>query len=259
MNDEKLIIDGQEFNSRLILGTGGLPSLDILSEIIETTSAEIATLAVRRVDPNQKVSIFKILNERSIKILPNTAGCYTASEAVKLSEMARESLETDWIKLEVIADEKSLLPDSTEMLRACEILIDKGFKVLAYTNADLVIARKLAALGASAIMPLAAPIGSGMGLENINGLIRIIQEIDYIPIIIDAGIGTASDAAIAMEIGADAVLVASAITRAVDSVKMAKAIRLGVEAGFLASRAGRIPRQLYAVSSSTKDNIPNLT
>ncbi len=258
MDSRNLTLDNQTFNSRLILGTGGLPSLEILSDIIKVSQAEIATVALRRVNPNQKLSIFNILAEHSIKILPNTAGCYTAAEAVKLAELAKESLETDWIKLEVIGDEKTLLPDPIELIKACEILINKNFKVFAYTNNDLIIARRLVSLGVTAVMPLASPIGSGMGLENLNGLIRIIEEIQNVPVIVDAGIGTASDAALAMEIGADAVLAASAITRAVDSVKMAHAIASGIEAGHLARQAGRIPKQLYAVPSSDPSTMPSL-
>lgn len=232
--------------------------MEILSDIIKVSQAEIATVALRRINPNQKLSIFNILTEHSIKILPNTAGCYTAAEAVKLAELAKESLETDWIKLEVIGDEKTLLPDPIELIKASEILINKDFKVFAYTNNDLIIARRLVSLGVTAVMPLASPIGSGMGLENLNGLIRIIEEIQNVPVIVDAGIGTASDAALAMEIGADAVLAASAITRAVDSVKMAHAIASGIEAGHLARQAGRIPKQLYAVPSSDPSNMPSL-
>ncbi len=258
MDSRNLTLDNQTFNSRLILGTGGLPSLEILSDIIKVSQAEIATVALRRINPNQKLSIFNILTEHSIKILPNTAGCYTAAEAVKLAELAKESLETDWIKLEVIGDEKTLLPDPIELIKASEILINKDFKVFAYTNNDLIIARRLVSLGVTAVMPLASPIGSGMGLENLNGLIRIIEEIQNVPVIVDAGIGTASDAALAMEIGADAVLAASAITRAVDSVKMAHAIASGIEAGHLARQAGRIPKQLYAVPSSDPSNMPSL-
>jgi thiazole synthase len=258
MKSELFEIAGETFTSRLILGTGGLSSLEILDSILKVTSSEIATVAIRRVDPNQKLSIFNILSDNKIKILPNTAGCYSATDAVKLALLARESLDTNWIKLEVIGDDKTLLPDTVELLKAAETLINMDFKVLAYTSTDLIIAKRLMSLGVSAIMPLASPIGSGMGLEHINGLIRIVEEVETVPVIVDAGIGTASDAALAMEIGASAVLVASAITKAVDSIVMAEAIAKATEAGRLAYRAGRIPKQLYAVPSSSSSDMPNL-
>ncbi|MDQ3958533.1 MAG: thiazole synthase [Actinomycetota bacterium] len=258
MMDDPLVIAGESFSSRLVMGTGGASSLDALEQALIASGAEMATVALRRVDPSARGSILDVLGRAGCKILPNTAGCFTAHDAVTTAHMAREAFETDWIKLEVIGDDKTLLPDPAELLAAAETLVDAGFVVLPYANDDPIVARRLEQLGCAAVMPLGSPIGSGMGIRNTYNL-AIIVESAAVPVILDAGVGTASDAALAMELGCDGVLVASAITRAQKPVAMAEAIRKAVEAGRLARTAGRIPRRLYAEPSTTFEGLPDLS
>jgi thiazole synthase len=249
-----LTIGGKTLHSRLLLGTGGFRSLDALAAALEVSGSELVTVALRRIEPGQRGSIVDVLDHAGVQLLPNTAGCFTARDAVLTAKMAREAFETDWVKLEVIGDERLLLPDAPALLEAAEELVDDGFTVLPYTNDDPILARRLEDVGCAAVMPLGSPIGSGMGLLNTYNL-RIIRERANVPVILDAGVGTASDAALAMELGYDAVLCASAISRAEDPVTMARAIRLGTEAGRLAYRAGRIPRRLYATASTPEDGV----
>jgi thiazole synthase len=251
-------IAGRPLESRLILGTGGFRSLDVLAEAAEASGAELATVAMRRVDPSARGSILDVLAEAGLEVLPNTAGCFTAREAVTTARLAREALGTDWVKLEVIGDDRTLLPDPVELVEAAETLLGEGFTVLPYTSDDPILARRLEDAGCAAVMPLGSPIGSGMGINNDYNL-RLIVEQSRVPVILDAGVGTASDAALAMEIGCDAVMVASAISRAEDPVAMARAMRLAVEAGLEARRAGRIPRRHYARASSPEEGVAELT
>jgi thiazole synthase len=255
--DDPFVIAGESFSSRLIMGTGGASSLDALEQALVASGAEMATVALRRIDPRAKGSIVDVLQRVGVRLLPNTAGSFTAHDAVTTARLAREAFETDWIKLEVIGDDRTLLPDPIESQAAAETLVDEGFVVLAYTNDDPIIARRLEDAGCAAVMPLGSPIGSGMGLNNRYNL-QIIIENANVPIVLDAGIGTASDAALAMELGCDAVLVASAVTRARQPAVMAEAIRRAVEAGRLARKAGRIPRRLYAEPSTTFEGLPEL-
>ncbi len=257
MADDLLTIAGESFTSRLIMGTGGAPSLDVLEQALVASGTELTTVALRRVDPTAPGSVLDVLRRVGVRPLPNTAGCFTARDAVLTARLAREAFETAWIKLEVIAEERTLLPDAVELVDAAEQLVDDGFVVLAYTNDDPVLAGRLQDLGCAAVMPLGSPIGSGMGIRNPYNL-AIILEHATVPIVLDAGIGTASDAAVAMELGCDAVLLASAVTRARDPVLMAEAMRKAVEGGRLAHRAGRIPRRLYAEASSTFDGVADL-
>ncbi|HXQ76428.1 MAG TPA: thiazole synthase [Acidimicrobiales bacterium] len=251
MADENrdLTIDGRAMASRLILGTGGIPSLDVLDAVLEASATSLATVAVRRVDPAAAGGILDVLRRRAVDVLPNTAGCFTAAEAVLTAKLARQAFGTDWVKLEVIGDEDTLLPDAVELLGAAEQLCDEGFVVLPYTNDDPVLARRLEQAGCAAVMPLGSPIGSGLGIRNPHN-IALIAESCSVPVILDAGIGTASDAALAMELGCDGVMVATAITRCRQPVRMAAAMRSAVEAGYEARRAGRIPRRWSARASS---------
>jgi thiazole synthase len=251
---DPLTIAGTELHSRLLLGTGGFRSLETLAVAIEASGAELVTVALRRIDPDARGSITDVLDSAGVRLLPNTAGCFTARDAVLTAKMAREAFETDWVKLEVIGDERTLLPDAPALLEAAEELVDEGFTVLPYTNDDPILARRLEDVGCAAVMPLGSPIGSGMGLLNTYNL-RLIRERAGVPVILDAGVGTASDAALAMELGYDGVLCASAISRAEDPVAMAHAIRLGTEGGRLAYRAGRIPRRLYAQASTPEEGV----
>jgi thiazole synthase len=253
-SDDPFIIAGEDIGPRLIIGTGGTPSLDSLEAALRASGARIATVAMRRVDPTVKGSVLDVLDRCHVRPLPNTAGCYTARDAVRTARLAREALETTWVKLEVIADDRTLLPDPVGVLDAAEQLVDEGFIVLAYTNDDPVLARRLGAVGCAAVMPLGSPIGSGAGIRNPYNL-RIIVEEATVPIILDAGIGTASDATVAMELGCDGVLLTSAVTRARQPERMAEAMRLAVEAGRLAARAGRIPRRLYAEASTSFEGL----
>jgi thiazole synthase len=255
MRDDALTIAGRRFDSRLILGTGGFSNHELLTRALAAAEAELCTVALRRLDPGARGSILDVLDRAGVEILPNTAGCYTARDAVITARLAREAFSTDWIKLEVIGDDRTLLPDAVELVAAAETLVDEGFTVLPYTTDDPVLARRLEDIGCAAVMPLGSPIGSGMGICNPYNL-SIIVERATVPVILDAGVGTASDAALAIELGCDAVLCASAISRAHDPVAMAAAIRLGVQAGALAVRAGRIARRRYAEASTPEQGRP---
>jgi thiazole synthase len=254
---EGLSIAGRTLHSRLLLGTGGFASLALLAEAIAASGCELVTVALRRIDPAARGSLIDVLSDAGVELLPNTAGCHTARDAVLTARLAREAFDTPWIKLEVIGDEDTLLPDAPELLRAAEELVDEGFVVLPYTTDDPVLARRLADIGCAAVMPLGSPIGSGMGIRNPYNIALVREAVD-VPVVLDAGIGTASDAALAMELGCDAVLVASAISRAQDPVRMARAMRAAVEAGRLARAAGRIPRRLYATASTPDEGLPDL-
>ena len=253
-DSDTLTIAGRTLHSRLLLGTGGFPSLQLLADAIRASGTELVTVALRRVDPAARGSLIDVLAQEGVELLPNTAGCYTARDAVLTAKLAREAFETDWVKLEVIGDEDTLLPDAPELLKAAEQLVDDGFVVLPYTTDDPVLARRLVDVGCAAVMPLGAPIGSGMGIRNPYN-IALIRETVKLPVVLDAGIGTASDAALAMELGCDAVMVASAVSRAQDPVAMAAAMRAGVTAGRLAHAAGRIPRRTYATASSPREGL----
>lgn len=247
-----LNIAGRQFRSRLVVGTGKYRTFQEMHRCHEASGADMVTVAVRRVNltDRSKESLLDYIDREKIFILPNTAGCYTADDAIRTAMLAREVGLSNWVKLEVIGDEKTLFPDNQGLLEATRVLVKEGFVVLPYTNDDVVNARKLIDAGAAAVMPLAAPIGSGLGVQNPANL-RIMREmITQVPLIVDAGVGTASDAAIAMELGADGVLMNTAIAAADDAVAMARAMKLAVEAGRLAYEAGRMPRKLYATASS---------
>ncbi|MGH8936428.1 MAG: thiazole synthase [Acidimicrobiia bacterium] len=255
--EDALMIAGEKFSSRLILGTGGNPSLERLETALRASGAQLATVALRRVDPHAKGSVLDVLERVGVRPLANTAGCYTPREAVLTARAAREALGSDWIKLEVIADERTLLPDPLGLMEAAETLVEESFVVLPYTNDDPVLARRLEELGCAAVMPLGSPIGSGMGIRNPYSLAIILEQAS-VPVILDAGIGTASDAAIAMELGCDGVLLASSVTRAKEPALMAEAMRKAIEAGRLAHLAGRIPRRLYAEASTSFEGLADL-
>ncbi len=253
--DAPFAIAGRELRSRLLLGTGGFPSLELLAESIAVSGSELVTVALRRVETGGPSALIEVLEAAGVQLLPNTAGCHTARDAVLTARLSREAFSTDWIKLEVIGDEDTLLPDAPELLRAAEELVGDGFVVLAYTTDDPVLARRLADIGCAAVMPLGSPIGSGMGIRNPYNISLIREAVDGAGVL-DAGIGTASDAALAMELGCDAVMAASAIARAKDPVAMALAMRRAVEAGRLAHGAGRIPRRRYAKASTSDEGLP---
>lgn len=255
---QPLVLGSVTLSSRLIIGTGGAPNLELLERAVRASRAELATVALRRIDPGRTGSLLGLLERCKVAILPNTAGCQTAAEAVLTARLGREALGTDLVKLEVIGDRSSLLPDVVELLIAAEQLVDDGFAVLAYTSDDPVIARRLEQVGCAAVMPGGAPIGSGLGISN-SGALAMIAEQAGVPVILDAGVGTASDATRAMELGCAGVLVASAITRAVDPERMARAISLGVEAGYEAARAGRIPERHLAVATSPFEGLAELS
>ena len=244
-----LTVAGRVIASRLIMGTGGMTSTESLRSALVASGTSLATVAVRRVDPTTRHSLVDLLAELGVQVLPNTAGCFTASEAVLTAQLAREAFETNWVKLEVIGDDRTLLPDAVELVAAAETLVDDGFVVLPYCNDDPVTARRLEQIGCAAVMPLGAPIGSGLGIRNAHNIALIVEQ-SGVPVVLDAGIGTASDACVAMELGCDAVMVASAVTRARDPRLMAEAMREAVAAGRSAHRAGRITRRLHAVASS---------
>src|SRR5580700_8566324 len=252
MENDVLRIAGKEFHSRLIVGTGKYRSFQEMARAHEASGAEMVTVAVRRVNltDRSKESLLDYIDRSKLFILPNTAGCYTADDAVRTAMLAREVGLSNWVKLEVIGDEKTLFPDNFGLLEATRILVKEGFVVLPYTNDDVVTARKLIDAGAAAVMPLAAPIGSGLGIQNPTNLRILREQITSVPMIVDAGVGTASDAAIAMELGADGILMNTAIAAADDAEKMALAMKLGVEAGRLAFEAGRMEKKLYASASS---------
>ncbi|MFQ5512039.1 MAG: thiazole synthase [Candidatus Krumholzibacteriia bacterium] len=253
---DKLDIAGKSFASRLILGTSKYPSPEILLEALEASGTEAVTVAIRRVnlDDRSQENILNLIDRGRYFVLPNTAGCFTAKEAVLTARLAREALGTHWVKLEVIGDDDTLFPDVAELLKATETLLGEGFTVLPYCNDDPVTCQKLARMGCPAVMPLGAPIGSGMGIRNPYNL-RIIRETVPVPVIVDAGVGTASDVAVAMELGVDAVLLNTAVAEAQHPVEMARAMRLAAEAGRLAFRAGRIPKRLYASASSPLEGL----
>src|SRR6187551_1971404 len=252
----KLVIAGREFSSRLIVGTGKYRSFQEMQRCHTASGAEMVTVAVRRVNltDRSKESLIDYIDRTKIFILPNTAACYTAEDAIRTARLGREVGLSHWVKLEVIGDEKTLFPDNEALLEATKVLVKEGFVVLPYTNDDPVMCRKLEDAGAAAVMPLGAPIGSGLGIQNPNN-IRIIKEQAKVPVIVDAGVGTASDATFAMELGADAVLMNTAVALARDPVAMARAMKLGVEAGRLAFRAGRIARRSYASASSPLEGV----
>ncbi len=257
-DDDPFVVAGESFRSRLLLGTGGVPSMTTLRAAISASGSEIVTVALRRVDPTDAGgSLLDVADRAGVRLLPNTAGCMTAREAVSTARLAREAFETDWVKLEVIGDETTLLPDPVELLDAAEQLVADGFRVFAYTGDDPIVARRLGDVGCAAVMPLGSPIGSGLGIRNPHN-IELIRSFVSVPVILDAGIGTASDAALAMELGCDAVLLATAVTRAREPELMAAAMRDGVSAGRLARRAGRIPRRFYAQASTTMAGFPAL-
>jgi thiazole synthase len=249
---DTLVIAGRAFQSRLIVGTGKYRSFQEMVRAHVASGAEVVTVAVRRVNLTDKTkeSLLDYIDREKFFILPNTAGCYTADEAIRTSRLAREVGLSNWVKLEVIGDQQTLFPDTQELIEATKVLVKEGFVVLPYTNDDLVTARKLIDAGAAAVMPLAAPIGSGLGVQNAANLRILRERVTEVPLIVDAGVGTASDAAVAMELGADGVLMNTAIAEAQDAVLMAEAMRAAVEAGRKAYLAGRIPKKLYASASS---------
>jgi len=253
---DNFIIAGRTFASRLIVGTGKYSSNAVMVQAHEASGADMITVAVRRVNISNRSepSLLDYIDTSKFFLLPNTAGCYTADEAVRTARLGREAGLSNWVKLEVIGDEKTLFPDNEALVEATRVLVKEGFVVLPYTTDDLVVCRKLEDAGAAAVMPLGAPIGSGLGIQNVNN-IRIIREFSKVPVIVDAGVGTASDAALAMELGADGVLMNTAIAGAADAVAMAEAMKLAVKAGRLAYLAGRIPRKLYATASSPVDGL----
>jgi thiazole synthase len=256
MTDTPLVIAGRSFSSRLIVGTGKYPSHAVMAQAHAASETEMVTVAVRRVNINDRSreSLLDYIDTPRIFILPNTAACYTADDAIRTAHLGREAGLSNWVKLEVIGDERTLFPDTEALLAATRVLVRDGFVVLPYTNDDPIVCRKLQDAGAAAVMPLGAPIGSGLGIQNVNN-IRIIRESITVPLIVDAGVGTASDAAIAMEIGADGVLMNTAIAGAQDPVAMAEAMKHAVIAGRLAHLAGRIPRKMYATASSPVEGV----
>ena len=251
MTSDNLIIAGRTFTSRLIVGTGKYSSPQVMVRAHDASGADMITVAVRRVNISDRSqeSLLDYIDTSRYFLLPNTAGCYTADEAIRTARLGREAGLSNWVKLEVIGDEKTLFPDNTALIEATRVLAAEGFVVLPYTTDDPVVCRKLEDAGAAAVMPLGAPIGSGLGIQNVNNL-RIIREFSRVPLIVDAGVGTASDAAVAMELGADGVLMNTAIAGAQDPVAMAEAMKLAVRAGRLAYLSGRIPRKMYATASS---------
>jgi thiazole synthase len=255
--DDSFRLGGVAFSSRLLLGTGGVPSLEVLERALVASGTQLVTVALRRVETAGHSGLLEVLDRCGVRLLPNTAGCRTAREAVLTARLGREAFDTSWVKLEVIGDEHTLLPDAVELLDAAEQLVSEGFTVLAYTNDDPILGRRLADAGCAAVMPLGSPIGSGLGIRNPHN-IALLREGVAVPVVLDAGIGTASDAALAMELGCDAVLLASAVTRARHPERMALAMRSAVEAGRLARRAGRIPRRWHAEASTQIEGLPTL-
>lgn len=251
LNPDPLVIAGRTFASRLIVGTGKYSSFQVMQRAHEASGADMVTVAVRRVNISDrtKESLLDYIDTKKIALLPNTAGCYSADDAVRTARLGREAGLSNWVKLEVIGDERTLFPDNEELIAATKILVKEGFVVLPYTTDDPIVCRKLQDAGAAAVMPLGAPIGSGLGIQNANN-IRIIREFLRVPLILDAGVGTASDATIAMELGADGVLMNTAIAEAEDPIAMATSMKLAVQAGRLAYRAGRMPKRMYASASS---------
>jgi thiazole synthase len=256
MGTDNLVIADRAFNSRLIVGTGKYSSPAVMVRAHEASGAEMITVAVRRVNisDRSKESLLDYIDSSKYFLLPNTAGCYTADEAVRTARLGREAGLSNWVKLEVIGDERTLFPDNEALIDATRTLVREGFVVLPYTTDDPVVCRKLEDAGAAAVMPLGAPIGSGLGIQNVNNL-RIIREFSRVPLIVDAGVGTASDATVAMELGADGVLMNTAIAGAQEPIAMAEAMKLAVSAGRLAYLAGRIPRKMYASASSPVEGL----
>ncbi len=254
---DPLVIAGQPFTSRLITGTGGAANHEVLERALRASGTQLTTVAMRRVDSSTHGSLLDVLARTGVQVLPNTAGCRTAREALLTARLGREALGTSWVKLEVVADEDTLLPDAVETLDAAEQLVDDGFTVLAYTSDDPAMALRLERAGCAAVMPLGAPIGTGLGVLNPHNIALIVQRAG-VPVVLDAGVGTASDAALAMELGCDAVLLATAVTRARDPELMGTAMRLAVQAGRAAARAGRIPRRQRALASSTWQGLVDL-
>jgi thiazole synthase len=248
-----LSLGGRTWESRLVMGTGGFRSHQAMEQALAASGAEIVTVALRRIDPSSRGTLLEVIERLGLFVLPNTAGCYTARDAVRTAQLAREAFETDWVKLEVIGDDRTLFPDAVELLAAAEQLVADGFVVLPYTNDDPILARRLEEVGCAAVMPLGSPIGSGSGIRNPYNIAIIVEQAG-VPVVLDAGIGTASEAAQAMELGCDAVLIASAISRAEDPRAMAAAMRKAVEAGWEARAAGRIPKRLYAEASSPMED-----
>jgi thiazole synthase len=256
VKDDGLVLAGKTFHSRLIVGTGKYTTFPIMREALEKSGAEIVTVAVRRININDRAreSLLDFIDTKRFMLLPNTAGCFNAEDAIRTAQLGREAGLSEWVKLEVIGDAKTLFPDTSALLGATRVLVKDGFVVLPYTNDDPIMARKLQDAGASAVMPLGAPIGSGIGIQN-PANIRIIRETVSIPVIVDAGVGTASDATVAMELGCDGVLMNTAIACAQDPIGMAEAMNHAVQAGRLAFLAGRIPKKLYASASSPLEGI----
>jgi thiazole synthase len=253
---DPLVIAGKSFESRLIVGTGKYATFPLMAEALEASGTQMVTVAVRRVNisDRSKESLLDYVDGKKYFLLPNTAGCYSAADAIRTARLGREAGLSDWVKLEVIGDERTLFPDNEALVEATRVLVAEGFVVLPYTSDDPVVCRKLEEAGAAAVMPLGAPIGSGLGIQNLNN-IRIIREFARVPVIVDAGVGTASDAAIAMELGSDGVLMNTAIAGAENPVAMAEAMRLAVRAGRLAWQAGRIPKKMYATASSPVEGV----
>jgi len=253
---DQLVVAGRAFSSRLFVGTGKYSSNAVMVEALEASGAEVVTVAVRRVNitDRSRGSLLDYIDPKKYFLLPNTAGCSTAEDAIRTARLGREAGLSNWVKLEVIGDERTLFPDNEALLEATRVLVKEGFVVLPYTNDDPIVCRKLEAAGAAAVMPLGAPIGSGLGIQNVNN-IRIIREAVRVPLIVDAGVGTASDATVAMELGADGVLMNTAIAGARDAVAMAEAMKFAVRAGRLAFLAGRIPKKMYASASSPIDGL----
>jgi thiazole synthase len=249
---DSLVIAGREFHSRLILGSGKYETFQLMKESLDVSGTEMVTVAVRRVNltDKSKESLLDYIDPEKYHILPNTAGCYSSQEAIRTAMLAREALDNNWIKLEVLGDEQTLFPDNQGLLDATRVLVREGFIVLPYLNDDLIVARRLVDAGAAAVMPLAAPIGSGLGIQNFTTLRILREQIREVPLIVDAGVGTASDATLAMELGVDGILMNSGIAGARDAIAMAQAMNYAVKAGRLAYEAGRIPKKLYASASS---------
>src|SRR5262245_14368146 len=258
ISDKPLVIAGKEYRSRLIVGTGKYSTLDLMRDALEASGAEIVTVAVRRINLQDRSerSFLSYIDRKKISILPNTAGCYTAEDAIRIARLGREAGLSNLVKLEVLGDEATLFPDNEGLLQATKVLVKDGFVVLPYTNDDLINARKLIDAGAAAVMPLGAPIGSGMGLQNIANAMILRDKITEVPLIIDAGVGTASDACVAMELGMDGVLMNTGIAAAVDPVRMARAMKLAVQSGRDAFLAGRMGKKLYATASSPVAGMP---
>ena len=253
---DALVIAGERLGSRLIMGSGGFTHLDRFVEALATSGASMVTVALRRVE-DVPGGLYDVIRRAGVRVLPNTAGCFTARDAVTTAHLAREALGTNWIKLEVIGDERTLLPDAVELLAAAEALVGDGFTVLPYTTDDPVLARRLEDVGCAAVMPLGSPIGSGLGIRNAHAIAQVREAVS-VPVVLDAGIGTASDAALAMELGCDAVLAATAIAKAQEPARMAEALRLAVVAGRIAYRAGRTARRHHAQASTSEVGVPDL-